>query len=44
MLLLGVWLIADGVLGLAPGLGFGGSGTLLAVLALVAGMLIVMGR
>lgn len=43
-LLLGVWLIVYGVLALAPGLNFGGSGTLLAVLALVAGILIVMGR
>jgi len=45
MLLLGIWLIATGALGL-PG---GGTitlsiGTLLAILAIVAGILIIMGR
>ena len=38
MLLLGVWLIVYGVLILAPGLNFSGSGTLLAILAVVAGI------
>ena len=42
--LLGVWLIATGVLILAPGLHFAGSGTLLAVLAVVAGILILLNR
>jgi hypothetical protein len=44
MLLLGIWLILTGLLGLVPGLGFAGSGTVLAVLALVAGILILLGR
>ena len=44
MLLLGVWLVVYGILGLVPALNFSGSGTLLAVLALVAGILILMGR
>ena len=44
MLLLGVWLIVQGVLILAPSLNFSGSGTLLAVLAVVAGILILLGR
>jgi hypothetical protein len=44
MLLLGIWLILTGLLGLVPGLAFAGSGTVLAVLALVAGILILLGR
>ncbi len=42
--LLGVWLITTGVLTLAPGLHFSGAGTLLALLALMAGILILWGR
>jgi hypothetical protein len=42
--LLGVWLLVTGLLILAPGLHFSGAGTLLAVLALVAGILILLGR
>lgn len=44
MLLLAVWLIATGVVNLAPTLHFSGSGTLLAVLAVVTGILILMDR
>ena len=44
MLLLGIWLVVYGVLILVPALSFGGSGTLLAILAVVAGILILMGR
>jgi hypothetical protein len=43
MLLLGVWLIISGVVPLIN-LSFSGLGTLMAVLALVAGVLIVAGR
>jgi len=44
MLLLGVWLIAHGILTLAPNLAFSQSGTLLAILAIVAGGLLLLGR
>lgn len=43
MLLLGVWLIISGVVPLIN-LSFSGLGTLMAVLALVAGILIIAGR
>jgi hypothetical protein len=43
-LLLGIWLIATGVLHLVPRLGFSGSGEILAVLAIVAGVFMVSGR
>jgi hypothetical protein len=42
--LLGIWLIASGVLILAPNLNFSGSGTVLAVLAVVAGVLVLLDR
>jgi hypothetical protein len=42
MLLLSVWLIATGILILAPALNFARSGTLLAVLALAAGIVILL--
>jgi len=45
MLLLGIWLIATGALGLLGGGTITLSiGTLLAILAIVAGILIIMGR
>lgn len=44
MLLLGIWLILTGLLALVPALAFAGSGTVLAVLALIAGILILLGR
>ncbi len=44
MLLLGIWLILSGLLALVPALAFAGSGTVLAVLALIAGILILLGR
>jgi hypothetical protein len=43
-LLLGIWLIATGVLDLVPRLSFSGSGEILAVLAIAAGVCLVMGR
>jgi hypothetical protein len=43
MSLLGVWLIVNGLIGLL-GLSFQGLGMLMAILALVAGILILMGR
>ena len=43
MLLLGVWLILNGLISLLS-LSFSGLGTLMALLALVAGLLIRMGR
>jgi hypothetical protein len=42
--LLAVWLIAWGVLQLAPDLAFRGSGTALALLAIVAGVLTLLDR
>jgi hypothetical protein len=41
MLLLGIWLILHGILGLPGTIGLG---TVLSILAIVAGILIVMGR
>ena len=43
MLLLAIWLILTGLSGLVP-LGLGGLGFVLAVLALLAGVLILIGR
>ena len=43
MLLLGIWLIMHGLIQLV-GLSFQGLGTVMAVLAIVAGALIVVGR
>ena len=43
MSLLGVWLIVDGLIGLL-GLSFQGLGMLMSILALAAGILILMGR
>jgi hypothetical protein len=43
MTLLGVWLILSGLIGVI-GLSFNGLGLLMGVLALVAGILIVLGR
>jgi hypothetical protein len=43
MLLLGVWLVLHGLIELV-GLQFSGLGTVMAVLALIAGGLIVLGR
>ena len=44
MLVLGIWLIAYGVLQLLPALSFSGSGHLLALLALAAGILVLLDR
>jgi hypothetical protein len=41
---LGVWLIATGVLQLVPRLNFDSAGTLLAVVAIAAGALLVLER
>ena len=43
-LLLGIWLIARGVIGLVPSLNFPHSGELLAILAIVAGVAVLMDR
>jgi hypothetical protein len=43
MLLLGVWLILGGLLPII-GLSFPGAGTVMAILAIAAGVLILMGR
>jgi hypothetical protein len=43
-LLLGIWLIATGVLSLVPRLSFSGSGEILAGLAIAAGVCLVAGR
>ena len=43
MLLLGIWLIITGLIPLLN-LGFSGLGTLMAILALAAGALIIVGR
>jgi hypothetical protein len=43
MLLLGIWLILSGLIPLL-GLGFSGLGTLMAILAVAAGALILLGR
>jgi hypothetical protein len=43
-LVLGVWLIATGIMTLFPDIRFEHSGTVLAVGALVAGILLVLGR
>jgi hypothetical protein len=42
--LLGIWLIATGVLILVPRLSFSGTGEILAVLAIAAGVCLVLGR
>lgn len=43
-LLLGVWLIATGLLHLVPRLGFSGSGEVLAGLAIAAGVVLLLDR
>ena len=42
MLLLGIWLIVSGVAVLVPAIYFNGLGTILAILAVVAGVFILM--
>ena len=42
--LLGVWLIVFGAIDLIPALSFQGIGTLLALLAIIAGVLILLDR
>jgi hypothetical protein len=44
MLLLAIWLIATGVLHLAPGLSFARAADILAALAIAAGVLLLVGR
>jgi hypothetical protein len=43
-LLLGIWLIAHGVVQLVPAMSFAGIGTVLALLAIITGALILMDR
>ena len=42
MLLLGIWLIVSGLVTIVPALFFNGLGTLMAILAVIAGILILM--
>ena len=44
MLLLAIWLILGGLFVLVPRLSFGSEGTLMAILAIVAGVFILIGR
>ena len=44
LLVLGIWLIATAVLALFPDIGFKNSGVVLAVVALVAGVLLILGK
>jgi hypothetical protein len=44
LFLLGIWLTVHGALVLVPALSFSGSGNLLAILAIAAGILILMDR
>jgi hypothetical protein len=44
VLLLGIWLIVTGALYLVPGLNFSGSGNVLALFAIVAGILVLLDR
>jgi uncharacterized membrane protein HdeD (DUF308 family) len=42
MLLLGIWLIVSGVITIVPAIYFNGLGTIMAILAIIAGILILM--
>ncbi len=44
MLLLSIWLIITGVVVLIPAIAFNGMGTLMAILAIAAGVFILIGR
>ena len=44
VLLLGIWLILSGALALVPALAFQGAGTVLAVLAVAAGVVLILDR
>lgn len=44
MILLGAWLVATGTLNLVPALSFSGSGNILALLAIAAGVLCLLDR
>ena len=44
MIVLGAWLVASGVIQLVPALNFSGSGTVLAIVAIAAGVLILLER
>jgi hypothetical protein len=44
MLLLSIWLILTGLFVLVPTVAFNGLGTLMAILAIVAGVFILIGR
>jgi hypothetical protein len=43
-LLLGIWLIVYGLMVIVPALSFQGAGTILAILAIAAGVLIILDR
>jgi hypothetical protein len=42
MLLLGIWLIVSGLVGLVPAIYFNGLGTIMAILAVLAGIFILL--
>jgi hypothetical protein len=42
MLLLGIWLVVSGLVALVPALFFNGLGTIMAILAILAGIFILM--
>jgi hypothetical protein len=44
MILLAIWLILTGLIALVPAISFNGIGTVLAILAIVAGVFILIGR
>lgn len=44
MILLAVWLIVGGLMVLIPAFTFSGAGTVMAILAIVAGVFILIGR
>ena len=44
MVLLGIWLVVSGVMALVPAIYFNGLGTIMAILAVLAGIFILMQR
>lgn len=44
VVLLGIWLILTGLLAVVPALAFQGAGTVLAVLAIAAGVVLILDR
>jgi uncharacterized membrane protein HdeD (DUF308 family) len=44
MLLLGIWLIISGIVALVPAVYFNGLGAIMAILAIIAGILVLMNK